>query len=58
MRQTLYRLAKEGNWTDVYNIRIGDREDLPGDYSKALASSQFCLVAAGTRHRQRQGRAG
>lgn len=47
VRQQLYNLTKTLRWTEKYNIRIGDREDVPGHYSQLLASSKFCLVAAG-----------
>ena len=47
IRQRLYNLTVTRGWTARYNISIGDRGDLPGDYSQGLASSKFCLVAPG-----------
>lgn len=47
MRQKLHRLAKENDWAKKHNITIGSPQELPGDYSKLLSSSVFCLVLPG-----------
>ncbi len=47
IRQKLYHLSTSEKWQDKYNILIGDQDDIPGDYSKGLASSRYCLVAPG-----------
>jgi hypothetical protein len=47
IRQGLYRLARERDWRGRYNILIGAREDIPGDYQELLARSKFCLLAPG-----------
>jgi hypothetical protein len=47
VRQELLKLAEEGNWAKHYNIRIGGKADVPGDYSDLLARSVFCAVVAG-----------
>jgi hypothetical protein len=47
IRQAVYRLARDNGWAERYNILVGDRGDVPGDYSKLLASSKYCLVAPG-----------
>ncbi|MEM7070820.1 MAG: hypothetical protein AAF403_03565 [Pseudomonadota bacterium] len=48
VRQSLYRHALEGNWRRRYNILIGDRSDINGDYSALLAQSKYCVVATGS----------
>ncbi len=47
VRQRLYNLSRTHDWRTKYNISIGTRDDVPGDYSRGLATSKFCLVAAG-----------
>jgi hypothetical protein len=46
VRQRLHSLASMRQWRE-WGVRIGTREELPGDYSQRLASSVFCLVALG-----------
>lgn len=44
IRQTLYKLSKEGKWRQRYNISIGTREEEPGGYTDLLSSRcVFCL---------------
>lgn len=47
IRQRLHALAQTPEWKDKYRVKIGTRDQVPGDYSKGLASSKFCLVAPG-----------
>jgi hypothetical protein len=47
VRQQLLQLAVKGAWAERYNISIGDRRDVPGDYSALLAQSLFCAVVPG-----------
>jgi hypothetical protein len=47
IRQRLHALAQTPEWKEQYKIKIGSREEVPGDYSQGLASSKFCLVAPG-----------
>eukprot|EP00775_Hariotina_reticulata_P012387 gene12387-12521_t len=47
IRQALHSAARMHNWQQLFNISIGSREELPGDYSFALATSRYCLVAPG-----------
>jgi hypothetical protein len=41
------QLWREQGWKDKHKILMGDRKDVPGDYSTMLASSKFCLVLPG-----------
>lgn len=52
IRQRLHALARTSEWREQLGVRIGTREELPGDYSRALASSIFCLVAPGEAAKQ------
>ncbi|KAG2424862.1 hypothetical protein HYH02_015125 [Chlamydomonas schloesseri] len=47
IRQRLYKLWKEHDWKQKYNVLIGDGSDVPGGYSEHLASAKFCVVAPG-----------
>ncbi|KAL4447245.1 hypothetical protein ABPG77_007278 [Micractinium sp. CCAP 211/92] len=47
VRQRIAKAAKEGKWLEKYNITVGERENIPGEYSELLASSVFCLVMMG-----------
>lgn len=47
VRQALYKHAREEDWKVKFNILIGDRNDIQGDYSELLASSKYCVVAPG-----------
>lgn len=47
IRQKLRRLSMENDWLQRYNIKIGGSDEIPGDYSKLLAQSIFCLVVPG-----------
>eukprot|EP00775_Hariotina_reticulata_P004291 gene4291-4543_t len=47
IRQRLYNLTVTRKWTRDFEVRIGDRSDVPGEYSLGLASSKYCLVAPG-----------
>jgi hypothetical protein len=47
IRQRLHALAQTPEWQRKFTVKIGTREEVPGDYSKGLASSKFCLVAPG-----------
>lgn len=47
VRQRLHSLAKTPEWKRNYVVKIGTRDEVPGDYSQGLASSKFCLVAPG-----------
>ncbi|KIZ06152.1 exostosin-like glycosyltransferase [Monoraphidium neglectum] len=47
IRQRLYKLALRHGWAEKYAIRIGDRADVPGDYSRHLATAKYCLVSPG-----------
>lgn len=47
IRQRLFKLWKDQNWRDEYQVLIGDGGDIFGDYSEQLASSKFCLVVPG-----------
>jgi hypothetical protein len=51
IRQRLHALAQTPEWRDGFGVKIGTREEVPGDYSRGLASSKFCLVAPGMRAR-------
>lgn len=39
--------AQERDWRGEFQILIGSRDDIEGDYSELLASSTFCLMAPG-----------
>ncbi|MEW5301912.1 MAG: hypothetical protein WDW36_004736 [Sanguina aurantia] len=47
VRQSIYKMAIDGGWGKTHGVWIGDSSDVPGDYSEHLATSIFCLVAAG-----------
>lgn len=47
IRQRLHALAQTPEWRENYVVKVGTREEVPGDYSRGLASSKFCLVAPG-----------
>ncbi|KAG1661030.1 hypothetical protein FOA52_005345 [Chlamydomonas sp. UWO 241] len=47
VRQRLYKLWLDNDWKTKHNVWIGDRHDVPGEYSDMLARSKFCLVAPG-----------
>lgn len=47
IRQRLYNLSKENDWKTKYNIHIGARPDVPGEYTELLRRSKFCLVLPG-----------
>lgn len=47
IRQRLAKLAAEGKWRERHKIYIGERHEVPGDYSELIRRSKFCLVAPG-----------
>ncbi len=47
IRQTIDKLYKEGDWQAKHGMLYGTRDDVPGDYSKLLMRSRFCLVMPG-----------
>eukprot|EP00798_Chlamydomonas_sp_ICE-L_P016188 gene16188-22350_t len=47
IRQKVYNLSREHDWQYKYNIIIGTRKEVDGDYSEFLAKSKFCLAAPG-----------
>lgn len=47
IRQRLAALAQTPEWKEKFKVKIGTRDEVPGDYSQGLASSMFCLVAPG-----------
>ena len=47
IRQTIDKLVKRENWTQLYNVKYGDTQDTPGDYGQLLSDSVFCLALPG-----------
>lgn len=44
IRQTLYKMAREGSWYDRHRIMIGTREDFPGDYSELVSRYTYVYI--------------
>jgi hypothetical protein len=47
VRQKLHYISRLHRWDKRYNILIGSRKEVPGDYAQHLISSRFCLVLPG-----------
>ncbi|GAX85634.1 hypothetical protein CEUSTIGMA_g13049.t1 [Chlamydomonas eustigma] len=47
IRQTIDRLAQEGNWRKRFGVMYGARGDVKGDYSDLMSRSLFCLHLPG-----------
>jgi hypothetical protein len=48
VRQKLHYISRLYRSDKKYNILIGSRKEIPGDYNDHLLSSRFCLVLPGT----------
>ncbi|MEW5298002.1 MAG: hypothetical protein WDW36_001167 [Sanguina aurantia] len=47
LRQRLYNISKTERWNVTYNIHIGERDDVPGEYSDLLTRSVFAILLPG-----------
>eukprot|EP00884_Botryococcus_braunii_P019032 jgi/Botrbrau1/5812/Bobra.0155s0034.1 len=53
VRQKLHYISRLYRWDKKYNILIGSRKEIPGDYNDHLLNSRFCLVLPGDGHSPR-----
>ncbi|MEW5312044.1 MAG: hypothetical protein WDW38_003706 [Sanguina aurantia] len=47
LRQRLYNISQTQRWNETYNIHIGERDDVSGEYSDLLTRSVFAILLPG-----------